>query len=175
MTDTGFEADVRAEGEPEREFHAGVAGRLARKTVAGGALMRDEGGRILFLEPTYKPTLEIPGGNSEPDESPLATCRREVREELGLDLPIGRALVVDWVPVSGPWHDRIVFVFDGGVLDAATIARITPEAAEVRSFAFLPLAAASDRLRPSMARRLAAARLALESGETLYTEFGRPA
>ncbi|MBB5786420.1 NUDIX domain-containing protein [Jiangella mangrovi] len=174
MTHPGFEDDVRAEGAPEREFHTGVAGRLPRKTVAGGALFRDEAGLILFLEPTYKPTLEIPGGNSEAEESPLRTCRREVREELGLDLPVGRALVVDWVPASGPWHDKIVFVFDGGVLDAATIARITPDPGEVRAFGFLPLADAADRLRPSMARRLAAAQLALESGEALYTEFGRP-
>ncbi|RIQ22303.1 NUDIX domain-containing protein [Jiangella rhizosphaerae] len=174
MTGARHDEDVRAEGEPEREFHAGIAARLPRKTVAGGALIRDESGLILFVEPAYKPTLEIPGGNSEPDESPLTTCRREVREELGLDLPIGRALVVDWIPVSGPWHDRIVFVFDGGVLDAATVARITPDPVELRGVAFLPLAVASDRLRPSMARRLAAAEVAVELGETLYAEFGRP-
>ena len=174
MTDFEFEADVRAEGEPEREFHAGIAARWPRKTVSGGALIRDAAGRILFLEPTYKPTLEIPGGIAEANESPTRACLREVSEELGLDLPVGRALVIDWVPASGPWHDALHIVFDGGVLDAATIARITPDPTEVRSFDFLPLAAASDRLRPSMARRLAAALLALERGETLYTEFGRP-
>ncbi|PZF83883.1 NUDIX domain-containing protein [Jiangella anatolica] len=175
MTDAQFDEDVRAEGEPEREFHAGVAARLPRKTAAGGALFRDEAGRILFLEPTYKPTLEIPGGNCEADESPLRACCREVREELGVDLPVGRALVVDWVPASGPWLDKIVFVFDGGVLDAATTARITADPVEVRGLVFLPLDEASRRLRPSMARRLATALLALESGETLYAEFGRPA
>lgn len=140
MTDTEFEGDVRAEGEPEREFHAGIAARWPRKTVSGGALIRDA----------------------------------EVCEELGLDLPVGPALVIDWVPASGPWHDALHVVFDGGVLHPATIERIAPDPVEVRGFDFLPLTAASDRLRPSMARRLAAAQLALEGGETLYAEFGRP-
>lgn len=171
---TGFEDDVRAEGEPEREFHAGVAARLPRKSVSGGALVRDPAGLVLFLQPTYKPTLEIPGGVAEVDESPLRACRREVEEELGLDLPIGRALVVDWIPVRGPWPDQLAFVFDGGVLDAATIDRIRPDPVEVGGFAFHEPAAVAGRLRPSMARRLATARLALETGGTFYAEFGRP-
>lgn len=174
MAGIGFDDDLHAEGAPEREFHAGIAARLPRKSVSGGALIRDEAGLILFLEPTYKPALEIPGGIAEVDESPLQACRREVREEIGLDLPIGRALVVDWIPVRGPWPDQLAFVFDGGVLDAATIARVAPDPVEVEGYAFLELAAAAERLRPSMARRLAAARLALEIGETLYAEFGRP-
>ncbi|WP_216094307.1 NUDIX domain-containing protein [Jiangella alba] len=171
---TGFDDDVRAEGEPEREFHAGVAARLPRKSVSGGALVRDTAGLVLLLRPTYKPTLEIPGGVAEAGESPLAACRREVKEELGLALPIGRALVVDWIPVHGPWPDQLAFVFDGGVLDAATVARMVPDPVEVAGVEFLTLAAATDRLRPSMARRLAAAVVAAEAGETVYAEFGRP-
>ncbi|WP_205629676.1 NUDIX domain-containing protein [Jiangella muralis] len=171
---TGFDDDVRAEGEPEREFHAGVAARLPRKSVSGGALVRDAAGLVLFLQPTYKPTLEIPGGVVEVDESPLAACRREVREELGLELPIGRVLVVDWIPVRGPWPDQLAFVFDGGVLEAATVARMTPDPVEVAGVEFLTLAAAADRLRPSMARRLATALLASDAGATMYAEFGRP-
>ena len=45
-----LEEDLLAEGEPEREYHVGIAGRLARKRVAGGAIVRDEGSRILFVE-----------------------------------------------------------------------------------------------------------------------------
>ncbi len=148
MAEPGFEDDVYAEGAPEREVHAGIAARLPRKSVSGGGLVRDEAGLILFLEPTYKPALEIPGGVAEADESPLQACRREVREEIGLDLPIGRALVIDWIPVRGPWPDQLAFVFDGGLLDAATIARITPDPVEVGGFAFRSLAGAGERLRP---------------------------
>ena len=162
--------DLVAEGEPEKEFNAGIAGRLPRKTVAGGALIRDRGGRILFLEPTYKPTLDIPGGIAEYDESPYDACRREVKEEIGLDLEIGPLLVVDWVPALGPWTDALAFVFDGGVLDNGNL---VPDPTEVRAIHFLTLAEATPRLRPSMTRRLALAQQSLTTGTPSYADFGR--
>lgn len=163
--------DLLAEGEPEKEFNPGIAARFPRKPAAGGALIRDPGGRILFLEPTYKPTLDIPGGIVEADESPYEACRREVLEEIGLELEIGSLLVVDWVPAQGPWSDSLAFVFDGGVLD---VAELTLDATEARAFYFLTLDEAAPRLRPSMVRRLALAQEALETGHPRYADFGRP-
>ncbi|MEU4198006.1 NUDIX hydrolase [Kribbella sp. NPDC026611] len=162
--------DLLADGEPEKEFNPGIAARFPKKTVAGGALIRDRAGRILFLEPTYKPTLDIPGGIVEFDESPYDACRREVREEIGLDLEIGALLVVDWVPARGPWTDSIAFVFDGGVLEQT---ELTLDATEARAHYFLTLDAAAPRLRPSMTRRLALAQQALATGHPRYSEFGR--
>ena len=163
--------DLAAEGEPEREFNPGIAARMPRKTAAGGALIRDRAGRILFLEPTYKPTLDIPGGIVESNESPYEACCREVKEEIGLELAIGRLLVVDWVPASGPWSDSLAFVFDGGVLDGDTI---TLDPTEARAHYFLTLAEAAPHLRPSMTRRLTVALDALTAGTPSYADFGRP-
>lgn len=162
--------DLVAEGEPEREFNPGIAARLPRKTAAGGALIHDRSGRILFLEPTYKPTLDIPGGIAEYDESPYDACRREVKEEIGLDREIGNLLVVDWVPALGPWTDALAFVFDGGTLDDEPL---TPDPTEVRAIHFLTLAEATPGLRPSMARRLTLAEKALAQGFPTYADFGR--
>ncbi|WP_133781053.1 NUDIX hydrolase [Kribbella sp. VKM Ac-2571] len=163
--------DLAAEGEPEKEFNPGIAARFQRKTAAGGALIRDRAGRILFLEPTYKPTLDIPGGIVEADESPYEACCREVQEEIGLALDIGRLLVVDWVPAHGPWSDSLAFIFDGGILDDPAL---TLDPTEARAHHYLTLADASPRLRPSMARRLALAQRALTTGTTTYADFGRP-
>lgn len=163
--------DLAAEGEPEKEFNPGIAARLPRKTAAGGALIHDRAGRILFLEPTYKPTLDIPGGIVEYDESPYDACRREVKEEIGLDLEIGRLLVVDWVPALGPWSDALAFVFDGGILDQTPLAL---DPTEARAHHYLTLTVASPRLRPSMARRLTLALHALTTGTPVYADFGRP-
>ena len=69
---------------------------LARKRMAAGVLFRDEDGRVLLVDPTYKPTWDLPGGAVEKEESPHAACRREVTEELGLDRPPGRVLVRKW-------------------------------------------------------------------------------
>lgn len=168
-----FAHDLRDEGEPEVEFNPGIAARLPRKNVAAGVLIRDQAGRVLFISPTYKPFLEIPGGLTEDDESPLAACHREVREELGIDLAIGRLLLVDWMPTHGVWRDSIQLIFDGGILCTEQTDAIRPAADEVGRFEFLEIDAAKQRLRPSMARRVELAHRALIDGEALYGEFGR--
>ncbi len=168
-----FTHDLHDEGEPEAEFNPGIAKRLPRKNVAAGVLIRDEAGRVLFISPTYKPFLEIPGGLTEDDESPLAACHREVREELGIDLVIGRLLLVDWMPTHGVWRDSIQLIFDGGTLNAEQVSEIVPAHDEVSKFEFLGVDAAKLRLRPSMARRVELAYQALLDGEARYGEFGR--
>ncbi|MGI5506720.1 hypothetical protein [Lentzea sp. CA-135723] len=76
-------------------------------------------------------------------------------------------LVADWAPRDG--EDRVLFVFEGGLIDAAEI-RLPAE--ELRSFAFVPPAEAGLRLIPRLARRVAEALRARESGETRYLEHG---
>lgn len=163
-----------AEGEPEREHHPGIASRLARKRVAGGVIVRDQADRILFVEPIYKTHLEIPGGLAEINESPRDACHREVLEEIGLDRPVGRLLIVDWVPEHGVWGDGLMFIFDGGHLDDAEIAAIRLPADELAAFKFLNIDEALPLLKPSMARRLQLASESLEhQQEPRYGEFGR--
>lgn len=165
--------DLAAEGEPEREFNPGIAQRLPRKRVAGGALIRDQAGRILFVVPGYKPFLDIPGGIADTDESPLMACRREVREEIGLDLPITRLLVVDWIPAHGVWADGLMFIFDGGQLDDDQAHALKPTDDELTGLRFLSYEQAVPQLRPSMARRIGSALHALAEDQPRYAEFGR--
>lgn len=166
-----LEADLLAEGEPEVEFNPGIASRIPRKRAAGGVLIRDEDNRILFVEPVYKPTLDIPGGIADENESPLDTCIREVREELGCDLPVGSLLVADWVPAHGVWPDGLMFIFDGGILAPDAAANLAPTDPEIRALRFLHLDQAAGQMRPSMVRRLQAALEATESG-AVFAQFG---
>ncbi len=163
-----FAADVLDEGPAEVEYEPGIASRRPTKTSAAGALIRDSGGRVLFVVPTYKSVLDIPGGMTEDDESPKAAAVREIREELGVDLPLGPLLVVDWTPRNGVWRDCHQFVFDGGVLDGAVA-----HDPELESVVYLTLDEARLRIYPSLHRRLTLAVRALESGSTRYAEFGR--
>jgi ADP-ribose pyrophosphatase YjhB (NUDIX family) len=167
-------SDLAAEGEPEKEFHPGIASRLPRKRAAAGALIRDRQGRILFVVPAYKPVWDIPGGIVDENESPLAACAREVREELDLVLPIGQLLVVDWLPRHGVWPDGLMFIFDGGVLDDAQVASLAIADDELTAFQLATIEEAAAKLQPSMLRRVRTALNALSDGQSRYAEFGRP-
>lgn len=164
--------DLVAEGEPEKEFNPGIAERFPRKYVAAGILIRDADHRILFVVPTYKPFLDIPGGVAEDNESPWAACDREVDEELGLPLEPGALLVVDWMPRHGVWRDSLQLVYDGGILAQDQIERIELDSGELGALRFLSIEEAIPQLRPSMARRLSVALAALREQRTLYAEFG---
>jgi 8-oxo-dGTP diphosphatase len=138
---------------------------------AAGALIRDERGRILLLEPTYKDHWEIPGGIIEVGETPSQGCARELTEELGLVREPGALLVVDWAPHQTQ-GDRVLFVFDGGVLTPREIAAIRLQAEELKSYVFLPPDEAFDQLIPRLERRMRAAVLAQEQQRTVYLEHG---
>jgi 8-oxo-dGTP diphosphatase len=116
----------------------------ARKRVSADVLFRDEAGRILLVDPTYKPDWDLPGGMAEANEAPLDAARREVREELAVDWPGGPLLAVDWVAPHGPWDDGLVFLFDGGVLRQPI--RLTDD--EIGAYRFCAIDEARHLLRP---------------------------
>jgi 8-oxo-dGTP diphosphatase len=142
--------------------------RQARKRVAADVILRDDQGRILLVNPNYKPDWDLPGGMVEANEPPIEAARRELREELGLDIPVGQLLSVEWVPPHGPWDDTLVFVFDGGVLAPPKIRdlRITDD--EIAAFRFCTGDEARELLRPYVWQRSAAALDALRTGRASY-------
>lgn len=144
---------------------------MARPRMASGALFFDEGGRVLLVEPTYKDYREVPGGYVEAGESPREACVREVAEELGIRPPIGRLLVVDWAPNPGE-GDKVLYLFDGGVLPEPERRRITLQAAELRSYDFHEAQQLPGLTIPRLARRVAAGIEARTSGTTAYLEHG---
>ena len=146
-----------------------------RNTIlsAAGALILDEAGRVMLVEPNYKDYWDIPGGLIEVGETPSQGCAREVAEELGLTREPGRLLVVDWAP-HREWGDRVLFVFDGGVLTPPEIAGIRLQETELDSYEFLPPDQALDRLIPRLRRRIDAALRAKAENRVLYLEHGIP-
>lgn len=131
-------------------------GPTARPLTGSGVLFFDEAGRILLVNPTYKPGLELPGGLIEPGESPADSAAREILEEIGIVAPIGRLLVADWAP-AGPDDDRILFVFDGAVLDQAARDAIVLDGVEIHACGFHSRDDLDALVTPRMARRLRAA------------------
>lgn len=143
---------------------------LPKKRMGAGILLRNEAGEILIVVPTYKPSLEIPGGIIEALESPKTCATRETLEELGLSLVLGRLLVVDHHLLET--DEALLFVFDGGVLTQNQIKQIRLPETELSSFRFVPRAKLPKILTERMARRLENAFVALETNQTLYLERG---
>jgi ADP-ribose pyrophosphatase YjhB (NUDIX family) len=146
--------------------------RQARKRVSADAIIRDQAGRILLVDPKYKPDWDLPGGMAEANEAPAHALRRELREELGLGPSIGDLLCVDWVSPHGPWDDLVNFLFDGGVLDDSVISTLRLTDDELRAFEFCDEGQVKERLRPYVWRRVSAALEALTSGRARYLQDG---
>lgn len=143
---------------------------LPRKITAAGALFTDTSGKVLLVVPTYKTVWEIPGGTVEANESPQQACKREVREELGIDVPIGRLLRLNYREESDDLSELLLFVFDGGVLNEEQIATIDLPPDELSDFHFLTLAEAKDKLIPSLYQLIESGLAQRKLNHTQYTE-----
>ncbi|GAA1342990.1 NUDIX domain-containing protein [Saccharothrix algeriensis] len=150
------------------------AASLNRKRAAAGALFRDDASRVLLVEPTYKPEWEIPGGSVDADEPPWRTAAREVAEEIGLDRPLGRLLVIDHMPADPPLPEGLAFIFDGGLVTADEVAAIEPVDPEIRSVGLYPPARVRALVKPALARRVEAALAAVAAGGLVLCESGVP-
>lgn len=155
---------------PDPVYFAG----LPRKTVSAGCIIRNDAGHILLVKPTYKSGWEVPGGVCEADEAPRVTAAREAREELGIDVAVGRALCIDHANRVPPLPDGLHFLFDGGILAPDQITAINLPAAELSEFRFVAREQIlTSGLNAGVARRVDAALRALATDQVLYLEDGR--
>ena len=146
---------------------------LPRKQMAAGALIRNSVGHILIVKPTYRPDWLVPGGSIENDESPLLCVIREVEEELGTPVPIGRLLCLEYQSKGEKRPENLRFIFDGGVMEHARIAQIQLPAKELSEFRFVPFDIAMTLLATKLNRRINLSVKALQNNSTIYVENGK--
>jgi 8-oxo-dGTP diphosphatase len=129
---------------------------LATMYGTAAALITSPSGEVLLVKPNYRALWSLPGGILEDGEPPHVGCAREVREELGLSVPAGPLLAVDWIAAEGLRPRPLVaFIFDGGVL--ADPSAIALQESELDEFRFVPPSAVPGYLPPQMALRVACA------------------
>src|SRR5580693_6910376 len=148
-----------------------VAAELPAIPVSAGALIFDQAGRLLILKPTYKTGWTIPGGVMEADgETPWDACRREVREECGIEVRGGRLACVDFHPARPGHPGGIRFLFDCGPADDAGLTAISLQPEEIAEYRLAYLDDALALLRPPIRRRV---RAATRRQRCVYLEDGR--
>jgi RimJ/RimL family protein N-acetyltransferase/8-oxo-dGTP pyrophosphatase MutT (NUDIX family) len=127
---------------------------LPRKRVIAHVVVRDTEGRVLLCRTGFKRDLELPGGVVEPNEDPLAAARREIREELGVDLPVGDVVAIDWLPPWQGWGDAIELLYDGGIHDPALLDTLEPDGYEILAADWHAADQLDGLVSPLNARRL---------------------
>jgi 8-oxo-dGTP diphosphatase len=147
--------------------------------ASSGALIFDRRGWLLILKPTYKSGWTIPGGVMEADgETPWQACRREVREECGLEVSRGRLACMDFRPPKEGNQGGIRFLFDCGSLPASALAGVVLQPEEISEHRLVPVGEALKLLRAPIRRRVSAVRRRDGKPRThalVYLEDGRAA
>lgn len=104
-----------------------------RKLVVAGLIIGDDG-RVLITQRRADQSLplqwEFPGGKVEPGEAPVAALVRELREEIGVEVAVGR--IWDVLFHAYPAFDLVMLVYACRIVDGE------PRTVEVADLRWLP-------------------------------------
>ena len=145
---------------------------VPRVPVSVGALIFDADGRLLVLKPNYKSGWTIPGGQMDAGgESPWEACRRETREECGLQVVSGRLVCVDFRPAGPTRLGGVRLLFHCGSFSDRQLAGITLQSEEIDDHRLAEPDEALALLRAPIRRRVA---VGITAERCVYLEDGRP-
>jgi 8-oxo-dGTP pyrophosphatase MutT (NUDIX family) len=133
--DRALLARIADDPEPHSRdgFIAILNAGLPTKRVISQGLLRDQRGRVLLCELTYKREWDLPGGVVEVGEAPSIGLVRELQEELGITVEVRNLITVNWLPAWRGWDDACIFLFDLGVVDSSITDGMTLQATEIKS------------------------------------------
>ena len=113
---------------------------LPKVISSGAVILRDEHGHLVVEKPNYRDHWLLPGGGVDAGEDARQCAQREVLEELGIEVEVGRMLTADWLPSSAVRSSPmgVHFLFDAGVIPRAQLeATVVPQASELDDWALI--------------------------------------
>ncbi|MWV43364.1 NUDIX domain-containing protein [Paenibacillus sp. HJL G12] len=134
------------------------------KLIGAASIILDDENKILLVKHSYgKCNWELPGGKSEEKESAEETAVREVYEEIGLNVEIGRLMGIYY----DPHYDMHHFVFLAKNEDTNRTPR--PSSPEILECGFFPI---DDLPRPISDFTYQRIMNSLNSNETVFKVIG---
>lgn len=114
---------------------------LPKKRMSAGVLLFNTKKKLLVLKPSYKKEWTIPGGFVDEYESPVAAAKREVKEEIGLNIKISSCLTVDFVKYSieNEKTESLQILFLAERLSSKQLVKIKLDNKEIIDFKFTSL------------------------------------
>lgn len=103
-------------------------------TVGAMCIIERDGGRILLVRLAYRRRWGVPGGLLSRGEAAADAARREVREEVGLDV----VLVGEPAVVVEPEPRRVDVVFRARPADGADVDAVAPRSPEIVEARWFP-------------------------------------
>ena len=144
---------------------------LPKKRMGAGVIFHNSRGEILIVKPNYKDHWILPGGVVEANESPQTTCIREIKEELGLNIPRPKFLGVMYLDNRDNRGENLQFVFYGGVLTNEQITSIAINSKELDEYRFTTRGKALKLLSDQSGYRVKHCLEALKNNTQVYLEW----
>ncbi|WP_405806665.1 NUDIX domain-containing protein [Streptomyces sp. NBC_01187] len=165
---------VPAQQDPDDDLAVYLAAHPS-PAAAVDALIRDERGRLLLVDPVYKDGWDLPGGMVD-DEGLVDGLLRELHEELRpAAVRVGRLLAVDNVPATVYGRAMTACVYAVHLPLPVSAADLTLQQDELCAAEFVPEDEALARLPERLRRRTAAALAAEHGAHTAHLHDGHPA
>ncbi|WP_441251214.1 NUDIX domain-containing protein [Kitasatospora sp. McL0602] len=144
----------------------------SRRRLGCVIVLRDPKGRVLMVDPAYRPGLILPGGAARDGETIADAAARELHEETGLVRELTHLVTLDQVPADPETGsaEGLNVVLDGGTLtEEETAAVALPESAEgeLLALVWVPVADLDKYALPYQARRVREAVAAIGRGDRL--------
>jgi ADP-ribose pyrophosphatase YjhB (NUDIX family) len=146
---------------------------LPKKRMGVGTLIFNEKDEILIVKPSYKDHWSTVGGVIDENESPQVACKREVKEEIGIDLKEVKFLCVDYTSNGGERGESLQFIFFGGKLNKNEIKNIKLDGKEIVEYKFIKINGALPLLSEKLRIRLPKCLDALKNNTAIYLEDGK--
>lgn len=144
--------------------------RLAKKPVSAVVLCFNDLGQVLMVKTHYRDFWMFPGGSTEESESPSEGAKREVKEEIGIDLPTVTPLIIEYFQNDG--REYFNFVFYGDVLNDKEIAKISLQEDELTDFGFFSIEEVEKIGSVHTKDRIKFVQKALQDKQIIYLENG---